>query len=293
MSQELAVAIADSPVEQPLESWSIDWGGWVWRIFRLLGIAYLTVLFLLVFLENSLIFRVWPFPNGNWQLAPGFEDAEFIAADGTKLHGWFTAPASPRLAILMCHGNAGNVTLEATEMRWLRDECGAAVLAWDYRGYGKSEGTPDEGTVLADARAAREWLAKKTGTPIGQVVVMGRSLGGAVAIDLAADGGARGLVVESTFTSLPDVASRHYWWAPVRLLMRTQLNSLSKIETYRGPLLASHSRDDQVVPFDLGEKLFAACPSDRKKFLVYEGLEHNDSFPPAYARELKAFLQGL
>ena len=293
MSQELAVARAESPAAEPAVSWLGSCGEWTWRIGRVLGIAYLTVLFLLVLLENSLIFRVYPYPKGEWQNGRGMEDADFTAADGTKLHGWYTAPANPTMAILMCHGNAGNVTLEADAMRWLRNECEAAVLAWDYRGYGKSEGSPDEASILADARAAREWLAKKTGIAPNRIVLMGRSLGGAVAIDLAADGGARGLVVESTFTSMPDVAARLYWWAPVRWLMRTQLNSREKIVKYEGPLLASHSRADQVVPFDIGEELFQASPSQKKKFLIYTGLGHNDSLPPSYTRELKEFLLGL
>src|SRR5208283_3409033 len=116
---------------------------------------------------------------------------------------------------------------------------GVSVLVFDYRGYGKSEGKPDEPGVLADARAARTWLAQKSGVAENRVVLMGESLGGAVAVDLAADG-ARALILENTFSSMADVAAFHYPWAPVRLLMRTQFNSAAKIRSYRGPVFQSH-----------------------------------------------------
>jgi uncharacterized protein len=159
-------------------------------------------------IEKSLVFAPSPYPAGDWQPAGlAFEDAFFTAADGSRLHGWYVPHTQPRAVVLFCHGNAGNVALWADVLRILHDRMGVTAMGFDYRGYGRSEGTPSETGVLADGRAARTWLAHRAGIPEKQVVLMGRSLGGAVAVDLAADG-ARGLVLESTFTSMPEVGTR-------------------------------------------------------------------------------------
>ena len=140
-------------------------------------------------LEKSLVFAPSRYPEGNWQPAGlVFEDAWFAAADGTRLHGWFVPHAQPRAVVLFCHGNGGNVALWADVLRNLHDRMGVTAMGFDYRGYGRSEGTPSEAGVLADARAARAWLARRTGIAEDRIVLMGRSLGGAVAVDLATDG---------------------------------------------------------------------------------------------------------
>ena len=142
--------------------------------------------------EKSLVFFPSRFPQGNWHPADlQFEDAWFAAVDGTRLHGWYLPQPSPRAVVLYCHGNAGNVAEWADAGRVLHDRVGLALLIFDYRGYGRSEGKPSEAGVVADARAARAWLAQRTGLPEGRIVLMGRSLGGGVAVHLAAnDGGA-------------------------------------------------------------------------------------------------------
>ena len=115
-------------------------------------------------LERSLVFAPNRFPDGNWHPAGlDFEDAWFTAADGTRLHGWYVPRPQPRAVVLFCHGNAGNVALWADVLRLLHDRMGVAALVFDYRGYGRSEGTPSEAGVLADARAARTWLASRAG----------------------------------------------------------------------------------------------------------------------------------
>jgi hypothetical protein len=123
-------------------------------------------------------------------------------------------------------------------------------------------------------------------------VLFGRSLGGAVAVDLAANDGTRGLVLQSTFSSVPDMAAYHYPWLPVRALMRTRLDSLSKIDSYHGPLLMSHGRDDTIVPFALGKRLFEAA-NEPKRLIQLEGCDHNDSEGPSYYRTLKEFFDAL
>lgn len=244
-------------------------------------------------LEDRLIYYPDPYPEGDWQ-PPGLavEDAWFNAADGTKLHGWFCPHPRPRAVVLLAHGNEGNVSLQADLLRLLHHRLGLAVMAFDYRGFGRSAGSPDEAGILQDARAARTWLAQRTGLAERDVVLMGRSLGGSVAIDLAAASGARGLIVESSFTTLPDVAAAKVRWLPVRRLMRTELDSLSKIASYRGPLLLSHGDADELVPFQQGEQLFAAAAGP-KRFVRIPGGHHNDPQTEEYYAALDAFIAGL
>ncbi len=219
-----------------------------------------------------------------------FEDAWFQAADGTKLHGWYVPRENPRAVILFCHGNAGNVTDRADILEKLHNTAGVSVLAFDYRGYGRSEGKPNEKGILADARAARAWLAKRENIAEKDIVVMGESLGGAVAVDLAAKDGARGLVLISTFTSAADVAAYHYPFLPVRLLMRTRLDALGQIANYKGPLLEMHGEADTIVPIRLGRRLFEAA-NEPKQLLVFPHHDHNDTPPEEFYTELQLFLQ--
>jgi fermentation-respiration switch protein FrsA (DUF1100 family) len=244
-------------------------------------------------LENALVFVPRSYPVGNWHPAGvAFEDAWFCATDGTKLHAWFLPQTRPRAVVLFCHGNEGNVATWAGALAILHDRVGVAVLGFDYRGYGRSEGSPSEAGILADARAARAWLAHRERISESQIVVMGRSLGGAVAIDLAAKDGARALVVESTFTSAPDVAHAKLPWLPLRTLMRTQFDSLAKIRNYHGPFLQSYGTDDRLIPFEMGKNLFAAA-NDPKRFVTIPGHSHNDPQTNAYYVALAEFLSHL
>ena len=243
-------------------------------------------------LEDSIIFQPRAYPAGDWAPQPGVEDAWFASADGTRLHGRFAATKEPRAVVLYAHGNAGNVTDLQDTVRLFRDRLNVSVLVFDYRGYGRSEGKPTEGGVLADARAARRWLAARTNVREQDIVLVGRSLGGGVAVDLAANDGARGLVLESTFSSLPDAAAGHFPLVPVRHLMSTRLDSAAKISNYRGPLLQTHGDADRVVPYALGRKLFAAA-NGPKQFVPVPGGGHNDPPSREYLAALDRFLDAL
>ncbi|MBN1911981.1 MAG: alpha/beta hydrolase [Pirellulales bacterium] len=244
-------------------------------------------------LEDSVIFQATRYPKGNW--APrslAYEDAWFNASDGTQLHGWYCPCVNPRATVLFCHGNAGNLSDRTNLLRLLHDQLRVAVMIFDYRGYGRSEGLPHEAGVLQDARAARAWLARREGIAERDTVLMGRSLGGAVAVDLAAEDGARGLVLESTFTSLPDVAANIPSVRPLRPLMTSRLDSLSKIGRYHGPLLHSHGNADQLIPFEQGQALFAAA-NEPKQFILIRGGNHNDPQTCEYYEALDRFLSEL
>ncbi len=240
-----------------------------------------------------MVYQPAKFPAGDW--APtglDFEDAWFEASDGTQLHGWFLPHPRPRAVALFCHGNAGNLSTRSATLRQLHDRHGLTVLVFDYRGYGRSEGTPNEDGVIADARAARDWLCRKTRRKPQDILLLGRSLGGGVAVQLASTDGARGLVLASTFTSLPDVGAEHVPLLAPRLVMRNRFPSLKHIASYQGPLLISHGDADKVIPFEHGQKLFEEA-NQPKQFVRIPGGRHNDGQTEEYRQAFDDFIDAL
>jgi len=261
---------------------------------RTAAVSYCGVLLLLLLLENTLLYPAPKFPEGDWK-APylDHEDVHFTSPDGTKLHGWLAEHPNPRAVLMYCHGNGDCVGFLGPLIQELRDKHQLTVFAFDYRGYGKSEGSPSEAGILADGDAAQKWLAQRTGRRPQDIVLMGRSLGGGVAVDLAANNGAHGLILQNTPTSMPDAAACMYWFAPVHLLMKNRYDSVSKIGRYTGPVLISHGTADTLVPFSLGQRLFAAVKSEVKRFFPIESGGHNDPEPPEYETALEEFLASL
>ncbi|REK19119.1 MAG: alpha/beta hydrolase [Planctomycetota bacterium] len=262
------------------------------RAVATLVVGYLVLVLIMLAMENSLIFFPSAYPEGIWH-PPGleFEDAWFEAADGTKLHGWYVHCDDPRALVLIAHGNAGNLSHRYDLLQQLHRRQIAAMI-FDYRGYGRSTGSPSEAGVLADARAARQWLAQRTGVAEGDIVLLGESLGGGVMVDLAARDGAAGLILENTFTSLPDVAAYHYPWLPVRLLMRTRLDSAAKIGSYRGPLLQVHGDADTIIPYEIGQRLHEAA-GEPKELVTIEGGDHNDPRTAEFYAAVDRFIDRL
>jgi len=263
-------------------------------VLRFVFVGYFLILLTFMFFENHLVYPAPQYPAGDWEaswLDP--QDVFFESADGTRLHGWLVEHPDPNGYLLLCHGNATNVAFSAGEIAELRDRLGVTVFAFDYRGYGRSEGTPNESGILADGQAAFDWLQKHAGVGSDEIIVMGRSLGGGVAVDLAARNSPRVLILDRTFSSLPDVAAWHYPWLPVRWLMKNRMASIEKIDEYDGPLFQFHGRSDKVVPFDLGKALFDASPSATKQFTESPRCGHNDPFPPEIWERLLGFLQTI
>ena len=243
--------------------------------------------------EESMVFQPERHQEGIGHAKdPSFADAWFHTPDGIRLHGWFASVPQPRAVVLYMHGNAGNIDSRQDVVRLFRDRLRTSILIFDYRGYGRSEGSPSEAGILADARAARRWLAERTGVAEKDIVLVGNSLGGSVAVDLAAKDGARGLVLENTFSSLPEVAAYHFPLLPVSWIMKTRLNSAAKIAAYHGPLLQTHGDADRVVPFASGQKLFAAA-NEPKEFVKRPGGDHNDPLTAEYWMRLDQFLDSL
>lgn len=263
------------------------------RGLQVATIAYCLVLLLLLYLENMLVYPAPRFPDGDWQATwLEHEDVYFNSADGTRLHGWYVEHAKPHAVILYCHGNGTHVADLAEFLRQMRDEFQVSIFAFDYRGYGRSAGQPAEKGILEDAEAAQEWLAKRAGLDKKDIVLMGRSLGGGIAIHLAATNGARGVILQNTFTSLHEAAAANYPWAPIRLLMKNRYDSLSWLSRYSGPLFVSHGTADRIIPFTHGQKLFAAATGP-KEFFEIAGGDHNDAEPEHYLPALRKFLDSL
>lgn len=243
-------------------------------------------------LYDKLLFYPTKFPKGLWDAAvPEREDAWFTAPDGTKLHGWYCPCDKPRGVVLYAHGNGGNVSYDADLLRRLQTELRVSTLAFDYRGYGRSEGRPTIEGVLDDARAARAWLAEREKIPESDIVLMGRSLGGAVVIQLASEVRPRGLVLESTFASLKAIAGHHFptlaWAVPT-----SKLNSTVAIASYDGPLLQSHSAADRTIPFEQGTRVHEAARGP-KEFFRLDDRDHNAPQPAEYYQRLDRFMGGL
>lgn len=201
------------------------------------------------------------------------EEVFLSTEDGVRIHAFhLPAPRATR-AILYLHGNAGNASHRLPIGALLAD-LGAHVLLLDYRGYGRSEGRPDEAGVYADARAGLRHLVEERGLPERRVVLFGSSLGGAVAVDLAQGRDLAGVVLESTWSSLSDVAANAF--GPLaRPFTRGSFDSLRKIARLRSPLLFLHGDRDDIVPLALGRRLFEAAPGP-KAFEVLRGAGHND-----------------
>jgi uncharacterized protein len=224
------------------------------------------------------------------------EDVFFHAADGVRLNGWYF-PAGvnssfAQFAILICHGNAGNISHRLELVDTLL-KSGAAVFAFDYRGYGQSEGAPTEKGTYRDAEAAREWLVAK-GYAGTNIIALGESLGGGVATELALTTSLAGLILQSTFTSVPDLAGDIAPWLPARLLLTTRFSTREKLARIHVPVLVMHSRADRVIGFAHAERNFAAaCPP--KFFCELKG-DHNDAvFASAneYRQAVSQFLNAI
>jgi fermentation-respiration switch protein FrsA (DUF1100 family) len=241
-----------------------------------LAILYGGVILVFWFLERHLVFRPCS-PARSWD-APvdsDTQDVNLVSVDGVRIHAWWLPPRERSAgAILIAHGNGGNLSHRGQLAADLRRTTGAGVLIFDYPGYGKSEGQPTEATCYDSAEAAFHWLTDEAKIPANRIVLLGESLGGGVAVELATRHDHRALVLLYTFTSLPAAAKYHYPFLPVYTLMRTRFDNLTKITQCRRPVLIVHGTADGVIPFTQSEQLFAAA-NEPKEFLRLEGIGHD------------------
>jgi fermentation-respiration switch protein FrsA (DUF1100 family) len=281
-----------------------------WRLARIVSLLAAVGLTLIIVFESRFIYFPSKYPEGDWRVrepravegrvSVRVEDVWLTAADGVRLHAWHAAPVVGRggalepvaadRTLLYLHGNAGNIS-HRHEIIERFASLPAHVLALDYRGYGRSDGSPSEEGLYADARAAFDHLTKERGVPPNRVVIYGESLGGAVAVDLASKVQPCALIIQSSFTSIADMAAEVMPFVP-RFVIRTKMDSLEKIARVRAPILVVHSPADDVVPYRLGRRLYEAAP-EPKRFYEIKNAPHNLTFDiggAAYINALREFV---
>jgi fermentation-respiration switch protein FrsA (DUF1100 family) len=219
-----------------------------------------------------------------------YQDVNLTTADGIQLHGWYIPHADSSKVLLFFHGNAGNISHRGASIA-IFHRLGLNVFIIDYRGYGKSQGDPDEAGLYRDADAAWQYLTQEKGVDKDNIIIFGRSLGGAVATRLAAEVHPAALILESTFSSARDMAKSLFPIIYRLLIFRYRFNSMGRIKQINCPLLVMHSPDDEIIPFHVGEKLFNAA-NEPKRLIKMKG-DHNNGFllsQPAYEQSLRAFI---
>jgi len=222
-----------------------------------------------------------------------YEDVTLTTTDNVQLHGWYIPHQQSAQVLLFFHGNAGNISHRRDSIE-LFHRLGLSVFIIDYRGYGKSMGNPGEQGLYQDAAAAWDYLTEEKGIANDQILIFGRSLGGAVAARLASGVQARGLILESTFSSAGDFASEAFPVLSRLVSIRYTFNTAENIQHVNYPVLVLHSPDDEIMPFHLGEKVFRAAQQP-KHFVRMQG-GHNNGFlqsQPGYAQEFSHWLEGI
>lgn len=265
---------------------------WLWAALTLGLLAYSAVCAGFYVWQNRLVFK----PETAIKATPArhglaFEEVHLRASDGARLAAWYVPGRADGRQVLLLHGNAGNISHYLRTLVVLH-ELGHSVLAVDYRGYGASVGAPSEHGLYQDAAAAFDYLVEQRQVSPADIVIYGRSLGGAVATWLAAHRRPAALIVESTFTRLSDVGNYRYPWLPVRLLSRNVFDSVAQMAGVRCPVLVAHGATDTTVPQAFGRAL-ATSAGPRAIFVALSG-GHNDAFiqgGQAYYRQLDGFMR--
>ena len=246
---------------------------------------------ILEFSEKGIVFFPDPHLVGTPQdVGLEYEDVWFEAADGVQLHGWWV-PVAGAPFLVWLHGNAGNISHRLENIKLLHDLVGVQVFIFDYREYGRSQGRISrEGTFL-DAAAAYRYVAETREVPAEDIVLFGRSLGTALATDLAVKHPCRGLILESAFTNSSDMAKMLapflFDWRP-----RVPYDNLGKIAQVKAPVLIIHGSEDEIIPVEMGRRVFAAANSPKDLYII-PGAHHNDTYGVGgedYFNRLKAFI---
>jgi fermentation-respiration switch protein FrsA (DUF1100 family) len=272
----------------------------MWSILKLILVAGVLVYAGLCLYLWAVQGRYMYYPGDAPSLTPAslhlpFDDLNLTTTDGETLHAWYVPVATNAAnlwTLILCHGNGGNIENRLDSLKALHD-LGINAFIFDYRGYGRSTGVPSEAGTYEDAMTAWRYLTGVRGCSTKRIVIFGESMGGAVAIDLAQRVQPGALVVESTFTSSPDMAAGMFPFLPARHLCRFQYNSLSKIDRVQCPVLIAHGPDDETIPFRQGRRLFDAATEPKQFFQLSGG--HNAggllAGNPAYRNVLESFLR--
>jgi hypothetical protein len=263
------------------------------RAFYLILFGCLIIVGYIKYLENKGIF----FPQKGIEFYPSsvniaFEDVYLKTEDKAKINGWFIPHNNAEYTLLFLHGNAGNIGHRLEKLLILRN-AGVNIFIIDYRGYGKSQGNISEKGFYRDAKAAYDYLINDRSILPGQIIVYGESIGTAAVIDLAAKAKVRAVILEGAFSRGKDVANKFYPFLPAFIFSDT-FNSLKKIKNIRVPKLFIHSRDDEILPFELADKLYKASPEPKEMVMI--GGSHNTAFLDSrekYISSIKSFIEKL
>jgi hypothetical protein len=253
--------------------------------------VYIALAILMVIFQSRLVY----YPTRNIEATPAdrgldYEEIYFEASDGVRLSGWYIGAERPRGVILFCHGNGGNISHRLESIGIFHD-IGLSVFIFDYRGYGRSDGRPSEKGTYRDAEAAWRYLTEVKNSIPSDIIIFGRSLGGAIAARMAQKHRPGALIIESAFTSVADLGAEMYPYFPVKLLSRFHYSTTDYLAGVRCPVLMIHSRDDELVPHRHGQRLFEAA-NEPKQFIEING-GHNDGFSVSreyYQGEIDKFL---
>lgn len=264
------------------------------RISIVILLTYAGVCVLMAALQSKLLY----FPTKGIDATPAdvglaFDDLTLTTSDGVAIAAWYIPHEDATGSVIFCHGNAGNLSGRLHSFT-LFHRMGVNVLAFDYRGFGRSDGKPSEIGTYEDAEAAWRYLIDTRGESPDRVVLFGRSLGGAVAIELATRHTPAALIVESTFTNIVDMGRLHFPLLPVRWIVTYRYDSIEKVPHLTCPKLFLHGRDDTLIPFDNGRKLFAAAAAP-KEFVETPG-NHNEAgftYSPEFTRRLAEFIAAV
>ncbi len=266
------------------------------RIVRILALVFVLLMVFVLLFEKRFIFHPMRHPDGDWDAqGADIEDCHFTSADGVRLHGWWL-PADGEAdgpVLLWFHGNAGNITHRLDNLRLLAAH-GLSALIVDYRGYGRSGGSPSERGIYLDGEAAHDYLTGERGIAPGRIVSYGRSLGTAVALHVALERPTAALVLESPMSTARAMARRMMPLLPVWPFIRTRLDNVGRIMALDVPVLVMHGDRDELVPFGQGRAVCDAAP-EPKEFYRIEGAGHNDTYEvggEAYWRALVGFCDG-
>jgi len=247
----------------------------IWIVIIIASVYVAFAGFLFIFQSNYVYYPEHTLTTDPGNIGLSFENVSFETTGRVKLSGWFVPCEGARGVILFCHGNAGNISHRLESIQ-IFHQLGLGVFIFDYRGYGQSEGKPSESGTYRDVEAAWQYLVEERQVDPDKIIVFGRSIGGAIAAWQARSHTPGALILESTFTSVPDLAAKLYPYLPVKLLSRFKYDTEGYLEGVNCPVLIVHSPDDEMMPFRHGQRLFEAA-KEPKKFLEISG-SHNEGF---------------
>jgi len=266
--------------------------------FFTIAVSVYLVLALMFYLFQGRMVFLSNLPGRTLTASPGdigldYEDVSLATSDHERLHGWYIPAENSRGVLLFFHGNAGNISHRLDSIK-IFHELGLDTLIFDYRGYGQSTGKASEQGTYLDAQAAWDYLVNNRGFPAERIIVFGRSLGGAVGAWLGTQHTPAAVIIESSFSSGVDMARRLYPFFPARLITRLQYPVADYAGRLKCPVLVVHSRHDEIIPFAMGQAIYAAV-KQRKEFLELRG-DHNNGFlvsQKEYISGLRDFTQAI